>query len=250
MLHVFICEDDPIQRNQVETMVNKCILEDDVYIDIALSTNTPASLLDYLEEHKTQSGLYFLDVDLQSDINGIELGTKIRKIDPSATIVFVTTHSEMTHLVFTHKVEAMDYIIKGIPPEELETRVADCMHLAYQRFLDGKHSQNKYFSMKVGGQVMNVLCDDILFFESCTQRRNRVLLHMANGTLEFYGTLNDTSNLGSQFFRCHQSYVINVDRIKHVDMQSRDVEMINGTVIPVARQKKSEFLSMFMQHAG
>ncbi|MCL2841841.1 MAG: response regulator, partial [Oscillospiraceae bacterium] len=128
-----------------------------------------SALLEYLNKRQVQSGLYFLDVDLQSDLNGIELGAEIREIDVSATIVFITSHANLLPQVFRYKVEAMEYIVKDSPAEEIEKRVIECMQLAYQRYLGGKHTQVKYFTAKIGDQMLNIPFDDILFFESSTE---------------------------------------------------------------------------------
>jgi len=242
MLHIFICEDNKAQRARMEGIVNRHLLLEDFDMNIALSVENPAVLLNYLETHRIQSGLYLLDVDLQSDINGIELAAKIKKMDVSATIVFITTYSEMMHYVFRLKIEAMEYILKDSPPEEIEQRVIECMRVAYQRFLDGKHTKSKYFTVKIGEQKLNILYDDILFFESNTSRRNKILLHKSNSILEFYGTISDVSNLGPPFCKCHQSFVVNVNYVKRIDSHNRIAEMVDDTIIPISRRKMTEFL--------
>ena len=242
MLHILICEDDLKQRTRIETIVNKYILSTDAYMDLALSVDNPPALLAYLETQQIKSGLYFLDVDLQSDLNGIELGAEIRGLDVSATIVFITSHAELLPQVFRYKVEAMDYIVKDSPAEEVEKRVTECMQLAYQRYLDGKHTQIKYFTVKIGDQVLNIPYDDILYFESSTIQQRRLLLHKANCELEFRGILNDVSNLGPPFFRCHQSFIVNLNHVQRVDTANYEIEMIGGAIIPVARRKMAETL--------
>jgi len=217
---------------------------------LALSAESPTTLLEYLEAHRNKTGLYLLDIDLQSDINGIELATKIKKMDVSATIVFITTHSEMVHYVFRVKLEAMEYILKDSPPEEIEERVIECLHTTYQRFLEGKHAKCKYFTVKAGEQKFNIPHDDILFFESNLNRRNKILLHKVDGMVEFYGTITDVSSLGMPFCKCHQSFVVNVQHVKRLDKVSREIEMIDGTIIPVAKRKMTEFSKCMSAQIG
>ena len=62
-------------------------------------------------------GCYFLDIQLEADMNGIKLGSEIRKHDPVGNIIFVTSHSELTYLTFVYKVAAMDFIFKDDPSE-------------------------------------------------------------------------------------------------------------------------------------
>jgi len=242
MLHVFICEDNDVHRTKLETVINRHLLLNDFDMRLALSTSNPTDLLDHINTNTDISGLYFLDVDLQTDINGIELAVAIRKIDISATIVFITTLSEMTHLVFKHKIEAMDYIPKDVPATEAEKRISECIQVAYQRFLDGKHSNIKHFTIKIGDQVLNTPHHDILYFESSVNQRHKLLLHTTDSILEFRGHINDVAKLGSPFVMCHQSYVINLDKIRQIDKINRLLVMSNGDTITISRRRITEIL--------
>jgi len=244
MLHVLICEDNPIHRTQIESIVHKHIAAEDCEMELVLSIACPSSMLYYLETHPDINGLYFLDVDLQHDeMNGIELAAKIRDIDPSATIVFVTTHEELSYLVFKHKVEAMDYIIKD-RPADMEERAIECMLLAYKRYLESKTTIRKYYQVKTSNQVLNIPCDEILFFESHPAMRNKVVLHMDDRLVEFRGGISDLAKVDPAFYRCHQSFVVNTKQIKSLDKGGKEAEMNNGARVPVASRKISELLQL------
>jgi len=94
----------------MESIVRKHIATEDVEMELVLSPACPADVLGYVGKHPDTNGLYFLDIGLQHEMNGIKLATKNREIDTNATIVFVTTHEELSHLVFRYKIEALDYI--------------------------------------------------------------------------------------------------------------------------------------------
>jgi len=247
MLGIFICEDNEIQRKRMEDVVNKHLLSDDLDMELALSADNPHDLLTYIKANEIQSGLYFLDVDLQSDINGIELAAEIKKIDLSAVVVFITTHSELVHYAFKLKVEAMEYIIKDLLPEEIEQRVVECMQVAYERFLGGRRMRVKYFTAKVGTQRVNIPYNDILFFESSFESRNKIFLHKVNGTLEFYGTIGATAKLSLPFCNIHQSFTVNVNHVKSVDVATREATVVDGTILPVAKRRLT-YLLKDMEH--
>ena len=241
-MNIFICEDDPKQRERLENIVNEQISSTDLDMEIALSTQSPTALLEYLESHQVQSGLYFLDVDLQCDINGIELGAKIRNADIFATIVFVTTHSEMTPLVFTYKVQALDYIIKDDPPQEIAKRIVECIQIAYKHCLSDRRENTKYYVINIGKQTLSVPYDSILYFESCVDQRNKLVLHTVDNMLSFRGHISAVSKLGSPFCMCHQSYVVNVDNIRNVDKENRLIEMISGETVIISRRRMTELI--------
>jgi len=235
MLRIFICEDDPAQLKGIEKIVNKQIVENNYSMELALSVGGPTDVLDYLDAHPNNNGLYFLDVDLGHELNGIELGAKIRELDVFATIVFITTHEELAYLTFQYKVEAMEYIVKDNTPEYIRSKVAECMQVAYQRYLDGKSSQGKYFTVETSDQCINIPYNDILFFETHSIVRHKVILHMESGKIEFRGFINDIAKIDPMFQLCHKSFVVNTQKIKSIDKVSRELKLTNGDAIVIAR---------------
>ena len=55
-----------------------------------------------------QKASIFLDIDLSSNMIGINLAATIREYDPLAKIIFVTSYTDLAYLTFLYKVEAMD----------------------------------------------------------------------------------------------------------------------------------------------
>jgi len=249
MLHIFICEDRPEQLEQMEQFVNTAVMEQDIELGFAVSMSSPTVLLDYIKQNSIKNAVYFLDVDLQHEINGIELGAKIRDIDVSATIVFITTHSEMAHLVFEHKVEAMEYIIKG-DPERIAVGVSECIKLAYQRYLDGKHSQSKFFRVRYSGAVQNVPYDDILYFETNVNVNKMLILHTVNGDIDFRGALRDVTSQAPEFFACHNAVVVNPEKIRVVHKNKKMIELSNGELIPVSKRRLPELLRIMWNNSN
>jgi len=241
MLHVLICEDDPKHRARIEEIVRSHIAAEASDMKLALSADGPMAILDYVKAQADNKNLYLLDVTLGHEIDGIALAVKIRELDGGAKIVFITTRAELSHLVFTHKLEALDYIVKD-QPEAMETRVRECLQVAYARYLDEKTSKRKYFPVRVGGQVWNVPYGDILFFETHLAVRNKIVLHMADSQLEFRGSISEIADIGSSFFRCHKSFVVNTKNIKYVDRSKREIEMKNGELVPVTPRKMVSLL--------
>jgi len=242
MLHIFICEDDSAQREQIKSIVQNHIMMENLDIRLTFTTDSPTALLKYLEKHphdpaSNEYSLYFLDVDLASELNGIQLAAKIKELEPISYIVFITDHAEMSHLTFRYKVEAMDYITKDFP-EEIASRVKDCINTAYMRYL-GIHTKSKAgsFQISIGGSVRVIPCSDIMFFESHPVNTHRLILHMKKSQLEFRSALDKIAETLPDFYRCHQSYLVNPENIRHVDADRRVAEMINGESAPIATRK-------------
>ncbi len=227
MLEIFVCEDDPEQRKRLNSYIENYIMMENLDMKLVISTGVSKDIIEYLQNNRV-TGLYFLDVDLQEEKSGIALGAEIRQYDSQGAIVFVTTHSELTYLTFTYKVEAMDYITKD-KFTDIQKRVIECIDTASQRYLQNKHSNVKKFQTKSGDKVISVDYNDILFFETSPQL-HKVILHARNRQVEFYGKLKDILAADARFYRCHNSYVVNKDNIAEVDIKNREIKMINGEI--------------------
>ncbi|HHO5405108.1 TPA: DNA-binding response regulator [Staphylococcus aureus] len=101
-MKIFICEDDPKQRENMVTIIKNYIMIEEKPMEIALATDNPYEVLEQAK-NMNDIGCYFLDIQLSTDINGIKLGSEIRKHDPVGNIIFVTSHSELTYLTFVYK---------------------------------------------------------------------------------------------------------------------------------------------------
>jgi len=209
-----------------------------------LSSSDPIDLLDYLKIHPDKRGLYFLDIDLQHhEMDGMELATIIRKTDPYAKIVFITTHSAKAYLTFKHKLGALDYIIKE-QPKYVEARTIECILKAYRLHCNEKSKLMKYFRVDANGERWKIPHEDILYFETNSDVGRQIILHTEKGEIAFRGSLRDATELGPEFHCCHRSFIVNLNRIARIDKSAKEVEMVNGARIFVARQKMSELLRL------
>ena len=246
MLHIFICEDDPAQRVRTETLVAEYISKHPKeHITLAFSSANPLEMLDYITSFANKAKLFFLDVDLQSEMSGIELGASIRKADPSAQIVFITTHDELAYLTFQHKIGAMDYIIKGEAQNNI--RVTRCIHEAYTYFQQADAQEEKTFTVNTNGTLWHVPHDDILFFETSLTVGKRMILHTEDSELDFRGIISELSNDVPEFFRCHRSFIVNPKKVVRIDKSAREAHMTNGAIVPVAVRKMTELIQIVAQ---
>lgn len=232
MLSVIVCEDNEEQRKRITNFIEDSIMIENLDMKIALSAEDPKEIIEYLKNNEI-SGLYFLDVDLQSDMNGIKLAEAIREYDPRGFIVFVTTHAEMSYLTFIYKVEAMDYIIKD-NYETIKERIHQCILNAHKKYSSKATELQKNFTIKVEDKIISIEYNKILFFET-SNIIHKVVLHAIDRQIEFYSKMKEIEEkLDSRFYRCHRSFLVNKDNIKEIDKNNRVIHMINGQECLVA----------------
>ncbi len=226
MLSVIICEDDEEQRKRITEIIEECIMIENFDMEIALSVEKPTEVIEYIK-NKEVCGLYFLDIDLKCEMNGIMLADTIREYDPRGFIVFVTTHAEMCYLTFLYKVEALDYIIKDCS-KIIKKRIHECVINAQKKYSLKSTEFQKKFIIKLEDKVISVEYNKILFFET-SNIIHKVILHAIDRQVEFYSKMKDIEDkLDSRFYRCHRSFLVNKDNIKEIDKINRVIYMING----------------------
>lgn len=222
-MRVIICEDDKSQKLKIEKIVNKILKSENINGEIVLSTSRADELIKYISINNDNT-LYFLDVDLNQDINGIELAKKINEIDENALIAMITSHEDMSYLTFKYHVGAIDYIIKD-NFDEVEKRMRECIIYANSKFMS--KDEKGYFIVNTSREVKKINYNDIIYFE--TSKKRVIGIHLVNSYIEFQGTMKDLEqNLDKRFIRCHRSYIVNKDKVKSIDKNKKTVYLEDG----------------------
>lgn len=230
-MNVAICEDNQKVLNQITDYIDKYTFIEENSIKIVLNTVNPYEILEFIENEPIDC--VFLDIDLNSEINGLDLAKIIREKYPLVSIIFVTTHSEMLTLTFKYRVEALDFIIKD-NINMLQMNVIEALRTAYEKYRKlGLQSSLSMFQMKNSGFIKNIKYEDILYFK-VADAAHKVILITTNGYYEFYDSLNEIEKQYEKFVRCHRSYIVNIDGIKEMNKKERLLIMKNDDKCPVS----------------
>ena len=217
MIHIYLCEDDKRQLSRWEDIIKKYLLMNPTESRLYCSASKPEELLS-MRRCSNTIGLYFLDIDLQSNKNGIELAQEIRKYDPRGYVVFVTTHSEMAVLTFRYKVEAMDFIAKD-EMETLPEQICSCIQNAENNYKAQLDSSNRLLSIKVDKDSLVLDQNDIVAITTGDDS-HKITVHTKTGIRQISGSLKEfNASLNSGFCQCNRSTIINM---KHVLKYSRE----------------------------
>ena len=226
MLDIFVCEDNAAQRRTVVNIIQNTVLIEELDMQLTLDTGDPYTLLEKVKT-SLNTGIYFLDIDLNSNMNGMKLAQQIRLYDPRGFIIFITAHSELSYMTFQYRVEAMDFVLKD-NPAEAKVKLRECLLNAMERHTLQTNKTHKVYTLEIGGRKISVDYEDILFFET-SSNIHKVILHAKDRQIEFPGTIKElASALSGDFVRCHQSFLINKKNIKEIDAKSRIIHFING----------------------
>ena len=201
---------------------------------------------------KTEPDLIFLDVQM-TPYTGFDLLTKLtNELTILPQIIFVTAYD--AYAIRAIKFNALDYILKPVDIEDLDIAIKN-----FEASLNSNEnirvdSAVKYFSrneqekivLPINNGFKVIRLNNILF---CEADRNYTIFRIEDGSkiistksLKYYDDLFCDLN----FFRIHQSYLINLDFVTSYKKGDEPKVEINGvTLLPVSRNKKSAFTDLF-----
>ncbi len=226
MLPIYLCDDQKEHLQRLSKVIQNIITFESLDMELVLASQTPDVLLKKMEI-SSKPALYFLDVDLKANMNGLDLAVEIRKLDPRGFIVFITTHDEMAPLTFQYKVEAMDYIVKE-RVEEIPEKIKECMLYALKQYALPSNSVHRAISMQVEDRIVMISQDDIILIEPSLQV-HKVTIYTKDSAIDITSSIKAIkAQLDGNFFQCNKSCVINIKRLAQIEKKKRILFMDNG----------------------
>ncbi len=83
MIDIYICEDNKKELSLFTQYIKDVVSIENMDMEVILSSPDPHAVLQAAALSQNV-GLFFLDIDLKSDINGLTLAQRIRKLQPRA----------------------------------------------------------------------------------------------------------------------------------------------------------------------
>ena len=183
--------------------------------------------------HSTPFDIILLDVVMPM-LNGIETARIIRQYDKTVKIVFLTSSPEFA--VDSYTVKANNYLLKPVD----STALYNCLEE-----LCNEIAQNtRTITVKGLYSVQKLPLDNIEYVEA---QNKHIIFSLRNGTtIETTEPLHLHDNkltIYDGFFRCHRSYIVNINYIDTYTL--KEIKMYSGYRIPIARSCQKEFESAY-----
>ncbi|APG65745.1 DNA-binding response regulator [Tenacibaculum todarodis] len=217
-------------------------------INVVATFNNPEEALVYLKKNKIDC--LFLDIEMPT-MDGFQFLERIEKRD--FAVVITTAYND--YAIKALKNEAIDYLLKPIDTDDLKDTLEKVEKHNYhfdntekfEKILTGfneKFNQRK-ITVSTDGKLIFLESDEILFVES---EGNYSTIHtIGNKKIVLTKKLKEVDQLlpSNHFFRIHNSFIINLNKIKEFLKTDGYVIIEGNHKIPVSRQRKSEFLEKF-----
>ncbi len=226
MIRIAICDDERPVRELLRTQLfnwNK---------EIAVETfDSPKELL-----AADAFDLYFLDIELSCEMDGMELAQRLRQQGREAMIIFVTGHEQYVYKAFD--VEAFAYLLKPVEPG----RLFEVCERAAERICE-REQKPRCFTVRIGSAVREIRVDELSFAEGAG---HKVILHLHNERLEYYAKMGELEQLlCERFFRIHKGYLVNLSEVEAYNRT--EVTLVGGVRLPLSRYKYDTFAKTYLK---
>lgn len=227
MIKIYLCDDDPIWLKRIEHAIISYQVSSDWELSINYRASSPSELLCYLKDNPPISGIYFLDVEYKTSMNGIELGLEIRKLDTNAFLIFISSHGEMVLETFRLKVMALDYIIKDRP--DLNKQIHSCLDYIEKKYIT--QTQNSSFLRIQVGTSRRFLFIKEIYYISSQKGCHKISIHTKHAVLSISCTISELKReLGDSFILCNRGCLVNVSHIVSADRSNKTLILDNGEI--------------------
>lgn len=223
MVRIAIVEDDPADLEQLAECLRRYEQEHSERFSVRSFSN-PA---DFLNPYRSDCDLVLMDIELPL-FNGMEAARRLREIDSTVTLVFITNMEQ--YAVNGYAVDAMDFVVKPINYYRFSSMLRKALrNIARQ--------EEKEVVVQSTGKITRLRISQIHYVEI----RDHLLIYCTNqGRLESWGKLADVENELSAygFARCSSSHLVNLRHVVSVSGNSVDVA---GARLPISQRRRKAF---------
>ncbi|KIO75113.1 LytTR family transcriptional regulator [Pedobacter lusitanus] len=225
-LQCLVIDDEPLARDGI---IDFCSKLD--FLQVAGSCSTAMDASDYIQQGNID--LLFLDINMPY-LSGLEF---LETLEHPPLTILTTAYSE--HAIEGYRLQIVDYLLKPITFKRfyqaaLKARQQHLMSIT------PKHPQSvdTFLYVRQGDSFQKISWVDILFIEGM---QNYARLHFKDRELIIHQTMISLEETlpKDNFFRIHKSYLIN---ISHIDSVSGGRIFINGTELPISRNRREDLL--------
>ena len=199
----------------------------------------------------TLPDVVFLDINMPRE-DGFKLFEKFDEIN--FDVVFTTAYAE--HAIEAIKHAAFDYLIKPVAPKAVELFLSRYEQKSLQKATNKKinlllaqlqqgHEKNVLVSLPDKNEFKVVDAREIIY---CKADINYTKIFLSDGkNVHVSKTLGIVEEILDYpfFFRCHKSFLVNMNHIDSYNKVERLIRMKNGDTIYLADRRVEEFINIF-----
>jgi len=237
MVRILLVDDEKDALEALEWKLNNYI--DDIEVT---SCDSPIKAIELINDEKPD--VVFLDIQMP-EMDGFSMIEKVTNRD--FNLIFTTAHDEFALRAI--KVSAIDYLLKPVDKDELLAAMDkvkrpeknELLENKLQLLLNNLKTNDDKINITADGKVYLLDQEDVIMLKS---DKSYTTIFLKNGKeILVSKTLKEVEKkfMFSQFFRVHNSYLINLDHVKeYVKGLGGELIMTNGLKASLSRNRKAE----------
>ncbi|NLJ87386.1 MAG: response regulator transcription factor [Epulopiscium sp.] len=245
-MRIILVDDEKPALEELTYIINKYS-----FIELIGTYNNPTIALERILKEKPD--VVFLDVEMP-EINGFTIAREIIRAEMDTIIVFVTAFDEYAIKAF--EVNAVDYILKPFHEERIDLTIKRIKNISkqhnkennqkvIQKILEIQETKpiNKLPVWK-NNRILLLNPEDIIY---CTMEDGKTVIVTEDERYITDGKLIYLEEILKQdgFFRCHRSFLVNLNTINEVIPWFNNTYIIKmkgiDDEIPISRRHMKEF---------
>lgn len=231
MLSTLIFDSDQNEQKLIKKMVSDTVA---IQSDESCNFDICVSEMDLKEQTVSHEMLDIACMDIMTD-KGIGPSEEVRKKYSDSEMMLIVSESISPRIYMKPSVRASSVIFRPLAVDEASETISEVV----QASLIKKQTLNdsNCLVIQTKEDILHLPFAGIDYIEARMKK-----LYIRADKEEF--ACNDTldcmqEELPDQFIRCHRGYIVNKNRIKHIDLANNVITLINGLQVPMSRSYKS-----------
>lgn len=226
-MNVAICDDCREYLDRIEQLLEPYVEANSLKISRFISGE------EFLDSVKKDSAydIIFLDIEM-AQISGIEAASKIRETESNSIIIFITSH--ISYVSDTFRLSAFQFLLKPIDEE--------AFRLDFERALQEYKSRHEQYIVRWRDVYCVLEYGEIFYIEAYNRH---LFIYTETERYECVGKLTEDSEKLKpyHFARCHQGYLVNLNKIKRINKAY--IKLKNDKEIPISRRYRAGVMEAF-----
>lgn len=230
-MRILICDDEVRYIQPLRKCLEQYMAEHNIPSEIT-ETVAPQKILLSKEVYD----IAFLDIQMEN-VDGLTLAKELRQRNRKTALFFITNYEGYQDNAMD--LQALRYFKKPFEPERLIAGLDKALE-----YIDGAYVDVFLYS---GGVQQRVLVDDILYL---TLDGRKVAVQTVKSRFLVTGKLEEwMERFPHTFFRQpHKSFLVNLHHVERYAYS--ELQMSDGTRIPIAPKKQPEFRRIWFEYIG
>lgn len=224
MRNIAIIEDNDNAANTLYEHINKFMEENQIELNLIRFTNAD----DFLSNYQQIYAVVLMDIQLPG-IDGMSAAYKLREIDKSVSIIFITTMLQFAQKGY--EVNAVSFMVKPVNYYDFSMKFKKALNISVM-------NENRNVILNTKNGICRISTDKIMYIEII---KHKLIYHLVDEIIEVTGVLSEVENKLKDygFLRCNQCYLVNPRFI--ISVKGKEV-IIANTSLQISRPKYNQFM--------